>query len=95
MKRQKENEKEGIELNDVEKVDEKAIIETCPLCGSKMEKGYIISRMISWSAKKIGFWSFKSGEKIVSGGYPYFPQNVEAYRCKKCKLIIFKYGEKK
>ncbi|MDI6904663.1 MAG: PF20097 family protein [Candidatus Bathyarchaeia archaeon] len=34
-----------------EKTEEKAI-EVCPLCGSKMEKGYVASKMISWSDKK-------------------------------------------
>ncbi|MDI6847645.1 MAG: hypothetical protein QMD23_05895 [Candidatus Bathyarchaeia archaeon] len=33
------------------------------------------------------------GERIVSRGYPYHITNVEAYRCKKCKLVTFKYGE--
>ena len=78
-----------------EKTEEKAI-EVCPLCGSKMEKGYIASKMISWSAKKISNWSFKGlfgGELIVSSGYPYFIVNIEAYRCKKCKLVIFKYRQ--
>jgi hypothetical protein len=28
-------------------------------CGSKMEMGYIASRMIAWSDKKISNWSFK------------------------------------
>jgi len=78
-----------------EKTKEKAI-EVCPLCGSKMEKGYVASRMISWSDKKMKNLSLTglfSGELIVSRGYPYLIVNVEAYRCRKCKLVIFRYGE--
>lgn len=78
-----------------EKTEEKAI-EVCPLCGSKMEKGYVASKMISWSDKKIKNLSLKglfSGELIVSRGYPYLIVNVEAYRCRKCKLVIFRYEE--
>lgn len=79
-----------------EKTEEKAVIEVCPLCGSKLEKGYVASKMISWGNKKIKTWSFKGlfgGEIIVSRGYPYHITNVEAWRCKKCKLVIFRYGE--
>ena len=79
-----------------EKVEEKAVIEVCPICGSEMEKGYISSRMIAWSNKQISNWSFKglwSGKIVVSTGYPYLIANVQASRCKKCKLIIFTYEE--
>jgi hypothetical protein len=82
-------------LRVAEKTEEKAI-EVCPLCGSKMEKGYVASRMISWSAKKTSNWSLTglfSGELLVSRGYPYLIVNVEAYRCRKCKLVLFRYGE--
>jgi hypothetical protein len=74
----------------------KNIMEVCPICGSEMEEGYIASRMIAWSNKKISIWSFKglwSGEIVVSRGYPYPTANVEATRCRKCKIIVFKYGE--
>ena len=79
-----------------EKVEGKAVVKDCPICGSEMEMGYIASRMIAWSKKKISNWSFKglwSGEIVVSKGYPLPIANVEAARCRKCKLIIFKYEE--
>jgi len=83
-------------LKVAEKVDEKAVVKVCPKCGSKMEAGYVASRMIAWSNKQISNLSFKglwSGEIVVSRGYPYPIANVEAARCRKCKIIIFKYGE--
>jgi len=73
-------------------------VKKCPKCGSEMEKGYIASRMVSWSNRKISNWSFKglwNGEIIVSRGYPYTITNVEAYRCRKCKLVTFNYGRDK
>lgn len=83
-----------------QKTDEKNVIEICPLCNSRMEKGYVASKIISWSDKKIknsltGFFGagLFGGEIIVSRGYPYLIVNVEAYRCKKCKLVIFRYGK--
>jgi len=88
--------KEERKLKVAGKVEGKTVIEACPICGSKMERGYIASRMIAWSDKKISNWSFKglwSGEIVVSKGYPLPIANVEAARCRKCKLIIFKYEE--
>jgi len=86
------------------KATEKAesIIELCPRCGAQLEKGYIASMMIVWGDKKISDESFSGwimgggfvalgAETIVSRGWPHSITNVEAYRCKKCKLIIFRY----
>jgi hypothetical protein len=67
----------------------------CPNYGGEMEKGYFVTRMASWSDKKISSWSLKglwSGEIVLSRGYPYPFVNVEASRCKECKLILFQYG---
>jgi hypothetical protein len=70
--------------------------EKCPKCGGEMEKGYLSSKMVAWSDKKISNWSWKGiwrGEMIINRGYPYPIDNVEAYRCRKCNLIIFQYGK--
>ena len=91
-------------MKSTEKVERKDIIELCPLCRAQLEKGYIASMMIVWGDKKItdesfsgrimggGFVAF-GAETIVSRGWPYPITNVEACRCKKCKLIIFRYAE--
>lgn len=84
--------------------ERKDIVELCPLCGAQLEKGYIASKMIVWGDKKISDESFNGwimgggfvalgAETIVSRGWPYPITNVEACRCKKCKLIIFRYGK--
>jgi hypothetical protein len=76
--------------------EEKAVIGVCPLCGCKLEKGFLSSKAVSWSNKEISNWSFKGlfgGKLIISRGYPYPIENIEAFRCKKCKLVIFRYGE--
>jgi hypothetical protein len=76
-------------LKTAEKIEEKAIIDVCPLCGSVMEKGFIITRKIDWNRKEHKF--FDIGEEIVPPSWHL--ANVEAHRCKKCKLVIFRYGE--
>ena len=77
----------------VEKTDEKAV-EVCPLCGSKMEKGFIgVWRGIFWSDKKrTVVWKLPFGEDMIFRASLKNPM-IEAYRCKKCKLVIFRYGE--
>ena len=81
-----------------EKVEGKTVVKVCPVCGSEMERGFIASKLVAWSGKKISNWwppkGLLAGELIVSGGFPWQKIiNVEAYRCRKCKIIVFKYGE--
>jgi hypothetical protein len=85
-------------LKAAEKVEGKAVVKVCPVCCSEMERGYIASKAVAWSGKKISNrWppqGLLAGELIVSGGFPWQKIiNVEAYRCRKCRLIIFRYGE--
>ena len=72
-----------------EKTGERPVIEICPLCGSVMEKGFIITREIVWNRKE--HKHFDIGEKIVPPNWHL--ANVEAHRCEKCKLVVFQYGE--
>jgi hypothetical protein len=75
-----------------EKVEGKAVVKVCPVCGSEMEKGfYIVSHQTSWDIKKHKILGFL-GEQITP---PYMMtcKNFPAYRCRKCKIIVFKYGE--
>jgi hypothetical protein len=72
----------------------KPIIEVCPLCGSKMEKGFIgVWQGIYWSKEKHrAIWKLPFGDDMI---YRVSSKNpmIEAYRCKKCKLVVFRYGE--
>lgn len=74
-----------------DKTGEKPVIEICPLCGSSMEKGfYIVPRQTWWDIKKHE-WTAGRAEEI--NPFRMTNTNFEAYRCKKCKLILFQYGE--
>jgi predicted RNA-binding Zn-ribbon protein involved in translation (DUF1610 family) len=83
-----------MKLKDVEKKEEKAVIEVCPLCGSKMEKGFIgVSREIFWSDKKRTIvWKLPFGNDVIVRA-DWTAAMREAYRCENCKLVIFRYGE--
>ena len=62
-----------------------------------MDKGFVVAKLVAWSDKKISRWSLMGvfgGEQIINRGYPYPIANVEGYRCKNCKIIIFQYGNK-
>lgn len=76
--------------------DEEKIIGVCPICGLEMEHGYLaVGSGAAWHKEKISFWSLKglfSGEIIVGRGLGPYIYNVKAHRCRKCKLVIFKYG---
>jgi len=78
-------------LKVTEKKEEKALIEACPLCGSKMEKGfYLVPRQTWWDTKKHR-WTAGGSEQI--NPFSWTLTNFESYRCTKCKLVVFKYGE--
>jgi hypothetical protein len=84
-----EREQKGeIKVKAVEKTEEKAV-EVCPLCGSEMEKGFLFGiRAVTWNKEKS---RCMSGEEVIPFGLA--GSLVAAYRCKKCKLIIFRYGK--
>lgn len=67
-----------------------ANLENCPICGNKMEKGYLNSHWwrIRWSIKKI-FWMW-SGEPLGKRALWRAP-TLEAVRCKNCRIGIFNY----
>jgi len=54
-----------------------------------MEKGFLITIEPLWWDTKGHKWQ-AAGEKIVP--FSGFAVNLEAYRCKKCDLIIFQYA---
>jgi len=78
-------------LKVAEKKEKKEGIEVCPLCDSKMEKGfYMVPRQTWWDTKKHK-WTAGGSEQI--NPFSWTLTNFESHRCKKCKLIIFQYGE--
>lgn len=69
-------------------------MDACPSCGSPLEKGFL-------NTNREVFWDTKIHKRIFgrAGGEVVIPpswsvQNVEADRCPKCKLILFKYGRR-
>jgi len=83
--------------------------ENCPVCGEKMEKGYVVSpaSAIHWSneekwlaLKSKNSWRIKDSEIIVGSGF-HVIWNVndmsqsKGYRCPNCKIVLFSYGEEK
>ena len=64
-------------------------VKKCPECGREMEKGYIISDGIRWSNEKHELWGL--GQEFIVHWRLLTIPNVEAYRCTKCKLILFHY----
>ena len=73
----------------------------CPQCSSEMEKGFVTAGFYVWSKEPhsiIVIWPrftshlMTKGVEILARG----ENNITilpAYRCKKCKLVLFNYGE--
>jgi len=68
--------------------------ENCPICGRKMEKGYVtaFSSPIFWGKEKTR-WSTWSAEVIAGSRVQMVNPNAEGYMCRSCKIVLF-YGEK-
>jgi hypothetical protein len=68
---------------------EKAVIGICPLCGSKLEKGFLVTnRPLRWDTRQHTWYA--RGELLT----PLLDMvNLEAYRCTKCRLVVFRYEE--
>jgi len=69
-------------------------LENCPLCGSKVEEGFLYGRSpFQWSKERRRFTD--GMENIVSGPYSLGATSVKAYRCNNCKMVLFFYEENK
>jgi hypothetical protein len=63
-------------------------VKKCPEYGGEIEEGFLISPgALWWDTQKHEVLG--EGEQIVP--FSMSIQNLEAYRCKKCQLIVFKY----
>ncbi len=62
----------------------------CPKCGGEMEKGYLISDGLNlrWDHERHNF--IAKGEVLEATVIKLL--NFEAYRCARCKLVLFYYG---
>ena len=63
-----------------------------------MEKGYIntLKVRVFWDTKPhTGFFGSLGGIEVMRTTALRGPNNIEAYHCEKCKLILFKYDKEK
>jgi predicted RNA-binding Zn-ribbon protein involved in translation (DUF1610 family) len=64
-------------------------LKKCPGCNGELEKGYIITQAIRWSKQKHTQWAF--GQEVIIPWQLQAIPNIEAYRCAKCRLVLFHY----
>jgi NAD-dependent SIR2 family protein deacetylase len=63
-------------------------IKNCPKCGGELEKG------LMQVGRSIVFWGKENlQEKLISWWAQ--QRDLQAWRCKKCQLAVFPYGENK
>jgi hypothetical protein len=57
------------------------LIENCPSCGSKLEKGFISGARVAWSKRRKKF-------PELAGRFTQI-ECYSAHRCRKCNLVLF------
>jgi len=71
------------------------LLDTCPICGSKTEIGYIFNPYavdLWWSKeKKKNAWG---AEQIAGSTFTFWPYNFAASRCPRCMMVFLPYGER-
>ena len=66
-------------------------VNKCPKCGEEMEKGYIhAARGLTWDTEPHK-WSVLGLERLLGSTFVATIPIAEAYRCTKCRLVIFNY----
>lgn len=67
----------------------------CPKCNLEMEKGFIQSGRTAFytTKKKHIFFTPSSNDVVLTSNNFTSPTGI-AYNCKKCKIIVFDYGNK-
>lgn len=76
----------------------KEVAQKCPYCGNAMVKGYLKTSDLNWirHTSDSTMWRHTIEE---NGGIPLnklwfrWPVYIIAYRCEKCKKIIFSYDD--
>ena len=69
-------------------------ITKCPKCSGELEAGFLMTTgtRLWWDTRTHRFLA--DGEQITPNPiWKFSVQNLEALRCKKCKLIMFEYGK--
>jgi hypothetical protein len=78
-----------------------SLAKKCPDCHSEMEKGFLTARMFFWSKEPhniIAIWP-RFTSHVLTKGVETLARGennitiLAAYRCTKCKLVLFNYGE--
>lgn len=63
----------------------------CPRCGGELEKGFLHApRGVYWDTKRHKWLAALSSETLISQ-WTWTSPSVEAWRCWKCRLVIFGY----
>ncbi|AET67830.1 hypothetical protein Desor_2228 [Desulfosporosinus orientis DSM 765] len=65
---------------------------SCPICGIKMENGYIYSdRRIKWADNNNPKYFTIGDETLVGIEMSFKLKKLVAYRCIYCKIVTFQY----
>jgi len=69
----------------------------CPECGEEMEEGYVTGAYgFFWAKKKKFFYTLgdEDTERLFVRLWDWYQARLVGYKCSKCEMIIFYYGER-
>ena len=71
--------------------------ENCPVCGEKIEKGYVSATPdVHWSEKRVTWRFWRARWEALLGGHFYgMMLNAKAYRNPNCKIAILSHDEER
>jgi hypothetical protein len=72
-----------------EEVSKLRSVESCPVCGKKLEKGYVITEGIRWDSSKHKLFI---GSARRLGAIPWTLNNFPSLKCETCGIVILDFG---
>ncbi|MFZ5856596.1 MAG: PF20097 family protein [Chloroflexota bacterium] len=66
-------------------------ISNCPLCGEKLEKGFLVfGSFVKWRTTPLKWWEpFAVGKVVAGKSWGNWVRTTEAVHCNKCELTLF------
>lgn len=69
---------------------------TCPECGQPMEPGYVSTgQFVFWRRWTTPWWLPYAGALRGTGPRLFGFQKLSGYRCQRCEVVVFRYGNHK
>lgn len=76
-------------MNENERFSKLNSIKACPVCGRKLERGYVITPGIRWDKQK-HIIAIQRARRL--GSIPWTHNNFPSLKCETCEVVVLDYG---